>query len=153
MATGKALNGKPYAGNPHVRFDEGEVAPAATPRRGSLLYKIMFLAMAIFGEAGNDREAKGSCIESASNRSAGAESLRKKRMTDEEIAAIAAKHRMAKFPNLALTRESRQVAPADALRPLPPRVGGREKGKVRNAETELTGEKKSYNIRIAIQER
>ena len=39
MATGKALNGKPDAGNPHVRFDEGEVAPAATPRRGSLLYK------------------------------------------------------------------------------------------------------------------
>ena len=39
MATGKALNGKPYAGNPHIRFDEGEVAPAATPRRGSLLYK------------------------------------------------------------------------------------------------------------------
>ena len=39
MATGKALDGKPYAGNPHVRFDEGEVAPAATPRRGSLLYK------------------------------------------------------------------------------------------------------------------
>ena len=39
MTTGKALNGKPYAGNPHVRFDEGEVAPAATPRRGSLLYK------------------------------------------------------------------------------------------------------------------
>ena len=26
-------------------------------------------------------------------------------MTEEEIAAIAAKHRMAKFPNLALTRE------------------------------------------------
>ncbi len=25
MTTGKALNGKPYAGNPHVRFDEGEV--------------------------------------------------------------------------------------------------------------------------------
>ena len=63
------------------------------------------------GEAGNDRGAKGSCIESASNRSAGADSLRKKRMTDEEIAAIAAKHRMAKFPNLALTRErlSRKV--------------------------------------------
>ena len=37
MATGKALNGKPYAGNPHVRFDEGEVAPAAT-RRGVGLY-------------------------------------------------------------------------------------------------------------------
>jgi len=39
MATGKALNGKPYAGNPHVLFDEGEVASAATPRRGSLLYR------------------------------------------------------------------------------------------------------------------
>ena len=39
MATEKALDGKPAAGNPHIRFDEGEVAPAATPRRGSLLYK------------------------------------------------------------------------------------------------------------------
>ena len=38
MTTLKALHGKLYAGNPHVRFDEGEVAPAATPRRGSLLY-------------------------------------------------------------------------------------------------------------------
>ena len=45
MATGKALDGKPYAGNPHVRFDEGEVAPAATPRRGSLLYKLDGLKM------------------------------------------------------------------------------------------------------------
>ena len=44
MTTGKALDGKPYAGNPHVRFDEGEVAPAAKPRRGSLLYKA-FLAL------------------------------------------------------------------------------------------------------------
>ena len=32
---------KPYAGNPHVRFDEGEVA-SAKPRRGSLLYKGSF---------------------------------------------------------------------------------------------------------------
>ena len=40
MTTGKALNGKPYAGNPHVRFDEGEVSSAATPRRGSLLYSM-----------------------------------------------------------------------------------------------------------------
>ena len=40
MATGKALDGKPYAGNPHVRFDEGEVASAAKPRRGSLLYNL-----------------------------------------------------------------------------------------------------------------
>ena len=34
----KVMQGKPYAGNPRVRFDEGEVAPTATPRRGSLLY-------------------------------------------------------------------------------------------------------------------
>ena len=26
MAKRESLNGKPYAGNPHVRFDEGEVA-------------------------------------------------------------------------------------------------------------------------------
>ena len=36
--TNAALRGKPDAGNPHVRFDEGEVASVATPRRGSLLY-------------------------------------------------------------------------------------------------------------------
>ena len=47
MATGKALNGKPYAGNPHVRFDEGEVAPVATPRRGSLLYKKNVIRVAV----------------------------------------------------------------------------------------------------------
>ena len=41
MKTKKALNGKPYAGNPRVRFDEGDVASAATPRRGSLLYIII----------------------------------------------------------------------------------------------------------------
>ena len=45
MVTGKALDGKPYAGNPHVWFDEGEVALAATPRRGSLLYKRMLMLM------------------------------------------------------------------------------------------------------------
>ena len=62
MTKKDALNGKPYAGNPHVRFDEGEAASctaeallrrvhcrrqpegrasvcAATSRRGSLLYK------------------------------------------------------------------------------------------------------------------
>ena len=32
------LRGKPDAGNPHVRFDEGEVA-SVKPRRGSLLYR------------------------------------------------------------------------------------------------------------------
>ena len=38
--TNAILRGKPDAGNPHVRFDEGEVA-SAKPRRGSLLYKYM----------------------------------------------------------------------------------------------------------------
>ena len=38
MTTRKALNGKPYVGNPHVRVDEEAGAPAATPRRGSRLY-------------------------------------------------------------------------------------------------------------------
>ncbi len=53
MTKGKALDGKPYAGNPHVRFDEGEVAPAAAPRRGSLLYKTatLFAALAVVGAA------------------------------------------------------------------------------------------------------
>ena len=47
MIKRNAFTGNPYAGNPHVRFDEGEVASAATPRRGSLLYntrKMMALA-------------------------------------------------------------------------------------------------------------
>ena len=43
--TNAALRGKPDAGNPHVRFDEGEVASAATPRRGSLLYTIRKMLM------------------------------------------------------------------------------------------------------------
>ena len=38
MTTGKALNGKPYAGNPHVRFDEGAGAPRHSGR-SALLYK------------------------------------------------------------------------------------------------------------------
>ena len=48
MTKRKALDGKAYAGNPHVtpsqchgdigRFDEEEVALTATPRRGSPLY-------------------------------------------------------------------------------------------------------------------
>ena len=65
MTKKDALNGKPYAGNPHVWFDEGEVASctaeallrrvhcrrqpegrasvcAATSRRGSLLYTFKF---------------------------------------------------------------------------------------------------------------
>ena len=40
MITGKALNGKPYAGNPHVRFDEGAGAPRHSGR-SALLYATM----------------------------------------------------------------------------------------------------------------
>ena len=40
-----AFNGKPYAGNPHVRFDEGEAASTATSRRGSLLYKMKVILL------------------------------------------------------------------------------------------------------------
>ena len=35
-----SFDGKPYAGNPYVWSDEGEVAAAETPRRGSLLCKM-----------------------------------------------------------------------------------------------------------------
>ena len=43
--TNAVLLEKLYAGNPHVRFDEGEVALAATQRRGSLLYRIASTAV------------------------------------------------------------------------------------------------------------
>ena len=57
------------------------------------------------GEAGNDRGAKGLCVQSVSNETARSGSLRRKRMTEEEIARIAARQHLAKYPNLALTRE------------------------------------------------
>ena len=44
--TNAILRGKPDAGNPHVRFDEGEVA-SAKPRRGSLLYKKLLTLAAV----------------------------------------------------------------------------------------------------------
>jgi len=44
--TNATLRGKPDAGNPHVRFDEGEVA-SAKPRRGSLLYKTLVTTSAV----------------------------------------------------------------------------------------------------------
>ena len=49
--TNSVLRGKPYAGNPHVRFDEGEVASAATPRLGSLPYKRRIVATVAFTAA------------------------------------------------------------------------------------------------------
>ena len=39
------MQGKQYVGNPHVWFDEEKIASAATPRRGSLLYKAIQEAM------------------------------------------------------------------------------------------------------------
>ena len=48
MATENALNRKPYAGNTHVRVDEGKVAPAATPRRGFRLCKNGLARMSAF---------------------------------------------------------------------------------------------------------
>ena len=62
MTTGKVLNGKPYAGNPHVWFDEVEVALAAAPRRGSLLYnakiKKVFAALLFMAAANGSFAAK-----------------------------------------------------------------------------------------------
>ena len=63
--TNAILRGKPDAGNPHVRFDEGEVA-SAKPRRGSLLYtktyKTNKLYTSLYGraayEAWKSREAE-----------------------------------------------------------------------------------------------
>ena len=57
------------------------------------------------GEAGNDRGAKGLCVQGVSNEEARSGSLRKKRMTEEEIMRIAARQHLTKYPNLALTRE------------------------------------------------
>ena len=44
--TNAILRGKPDAGNPHVRFDEGEVS-SAKPRRGSLLYKKLIITTVV----------------------------------------------------------------------------------------------------------
>ena len=73
--TDAALRGKPDAGNPHVRFDEGEVAPAATPRRGSLLYKkLMIIAAIVCAAAANAATVNwntGSAIKPDGSTSAG----------------------------------------------------------------------------------
>ena len=44
MVTEKALEEKPHAGNPHIRFDSGKGAPVSTPRCRVLLYKRVVLA-------------------------------------------------------------------------------------------------------------
>lgn len=62
MTTGNAPDGKLYAGKPHVRLDEGEVASSATPRRGALLCNKLIVATiamsAVFAAAAVPAEAK-----------------------------------------------------------------------------------------------
>ena len=53
MTTGKALNGKPYAGNPHMRFFGGTVVLMATQRRGSLLYALLTTLLAAASGTGS----------------------------------------------------------------------------------------------------
>ena len=43
------MQGKPYAGNPHVRFDEGAGAPRHSGRSALLYKKIMLIAAAAAG--------------------------------------------------------------------------------------------------------
>ena len=45
--TNVAQQGKLNVGNPHVWFEEGEIAPAATPRRGSLLCKLLVACLIV----------------------------------------------------------------------------------------------------------
>jgi len=59
--TNATLRGKPDAGNPHVRFDEGEVA-SAKPRRGSLLYKNVLFALCVLTAVRRYRSALILCL-------------------------------------------------------------------------------------------
>ena len=68
MTKREAFNGKPYAGNPHVRFDEGEVALAATPRRGSLLYKKLAMMIGVAAVAATGANAASVTIDSVTQR-------------------------------------------------------------------------------------
>lgn len=70
MATGKELNGNLYAGKPLARFDDREVALAATPTHGPLLYKTklaiicVMSAMAAVGATQRSSAQKTSLSES-----------------------------------------------------------------------------------------
>ena len=57
------------------------------------------------GEAGNDRGAKGLHTKSVSNNEAVTRLPPKRRMTQEQIASIAARHHLTKHPDIALRRE------------------------------------------------
>ena len=60
MTRHETREGKPYAGNPHMRLDEGEVVPLASPRRGCgksvyavLALPVLLAAVAFGQEAAN----------------------------------------------------------------------------------------------------
>ena len=60
MATGKALYGKPCAGNPHARFDEG-ASVSEEPRRNALLHNairvctlVVFASLSLLTAAGSE---------------------------------------------------------------------------------------------------
>ena len=53
------------------------------------------------GEAGNDRGAKGLCTKSVSNNGVVTRLPPKRRMTQEQIASIAARHYLTKYPDIA----------------------------------------------------
>ena len=50
MAKGKVLNRKPYTENPHVRFDEGEVAPAAWMAKAAVAAICTGITLAVHAE-------------------------------------------------------------------------------------------------------
>ena len=50
MAKGKVLNRKPYAGNPHVLFDEWEVAPAAWMAKAAIVAICVGITFAVHAE-------------------------------------------------------------------------------------------------------
>ncbi len=75
MVMGKALNGKSDAVNPHVLFDEGEIASAVTPRRGILFHNtkvkgivVVVAAMAASSTALFAKDAGGVKAQIASER-------------------------------------------------------------------------------------
>ena len=50
----KVMQGKPYAGNPHVRFDEGAGAPTRLGR-SALLYSLMSFVVGLTAAAAATR--------------------------------------------------------------------------------------------------
>ena len=143
--------GKPCAGNPHARFEEGASAPV---NRGGVLYSTKESVR----QRKRHADRKAGCAEmhrrsiASEGTSPKATRRARKRVRDRRAEAqpykgmsqTKVKSRM--YASKLLTERSPvakcvMIAEANTDAPLSPRVGGREKGKVRNAETELTGKK------------